>query len=62
VQTLKFLSRTQAARRIGRCPKTLRSLEKSGRGPAVLMVGDRPAYPLDELEQWIASNTLGGAE
>ena len=50
-----YLSRTQAARRLGCCPKTLRNLAKTGRGPAVLLIGDRPAYELSALESWIAA-------
>jgi hypothetical protein len=50
-----FLSRTQAAKRIGRCAKTLRNLAKRGEGPPFLLIGDRPAYPADRLQVWLAS-------
>lgn len=50
-----FLSRTQAAKRIGRCAKTLRNLAKRGDGPPFLLIGDRPAYPADELQVWLVS-------
>ena len=59
--TRKFLSRTQAARVLGRCPKILRNLQNLGRGPTVIMVGDRPAYLLADLQQWLADNTYGDA-
>lgn len=55
-----FLSRTQAAKRVGRCAKTMRNLAKRGEGPSHLMIGNRPAYPADELEAWLAKNTTGG--
>lgn len=58
--TQRFLSRIQAARILRRCPKTLRNLQNLGRGPTVIMIGDRPAYPLAELEAWMAVHTFGG--
>lgn len=56
----KYLTRTQAAALLDRCPKTLRNLQNKGLGPAVIMIGNRPAYPIAELEAWLASNTVGG--
>lgn len=56
----KYLSRTQAAALLDRCPKTLRNLQNRGLGPTVIMIGNRPAYPIVELEAWLASNTVGG--
>jgi predicted DNA-binding transcriptional regulator AlpA len=51
-----YLSRTQAAKRVGRCAKTLRNLAKRGEGPPFIMIGtSRPAYPDDELHTWIAA-------
>jgi hypothetical protein len=50
-----FLSRTQAAKRVGRCAKTMRNLAARDMGPPFLMIGDRPAYPADELEAWLAT-------
>lgn len=50
-----YLSRTQAAKRIGRCAKTLRNLAKRGDGPPFFLIGDRPAYPADRLQTWIAA-------
>ena len=56
MQTTKtFLSRTQAAKLLGRSPRTLRNLQAAGRGPIVLMIGDRAAYDAEALEQWIAA-------
>ena len=49
-----FLTRTQAAARLGVCTKTLRNLHKRGVGPEVIMIGTRPAYSLDALEAYIA--------
>lgn len=57
-----FLSRTQAATRVGRCAKTMRNLAARDMGPPFLMIGDRPAYPADELMVWLAANTFGGAQ
>lgn len=51
-----YLSRTQAAKRVGRCSKTLRNLAKRGEGPPFIMIGTtRPAYPAEELQVWLAS-------
>jgi hypothetical protein len=50
-----FLSRTQVAKRVGRCTKTMRNLAAREMGPPFLMIGDRPAYPADELEAWLAA-------
>lgn len=50
----KYLNRTQAAARLGICTKTLRKLHKRGAGPAVIMIGTRPAYSIDALEAYIA--------
>jgi hypothetical protein len=58
----RFLSRTQAAQRCGRCHRTMRNLAKRGEGPPFLLIGDRPAYPADALDQWLADNTHGGAQ
>jgi predicted DNA-binding transcriptional regulator AlpA len=57
-----FLSRTQAAQRVGRCAKTMRNLAKRSDGPPHLMIGSRPAYPADDLEAWLAANTTGGSQ
>lgn len=59
-KTQRFLSRVQAAKVLGRCPKTLRSLQNRGLGPTVIMVGDRPAYPMADLQRWLSDNTIGG--
>lgn len=58
----KHLSRTQAAALLDRCPKTLRNLQSKGLGPTVIMIGNRPAYPIAELEAWLATNTIGSCE
>ncbi|MBT1516166.1 hypothetical protein KIP88_37530 [Bradyrhizobium sp. SRL28] len=50
-----FLSRTQAAKRVGRCAKTMRNLAARDMGPPFLKIGDRPAYPADELDAWLAA-------
>jgi hypothetical protein len=57
-----FLSRTQAARRVGRCPRTMRNLAKRGEGPPFLLIGDRPAYPADSLDQWLTDNMHGAGQ
>lgn len=57
-----FLSRTQAARRCGRCPRTMRNLAKRGEGPPFLLIGNRPAYPADTLDRWLTANSYGGAQ
>lgn len=49
-----YLSRSQAALRVGRSRKTLRKLQERGLGPRVIMIGDRPAYPASDLEAWLA--------
>lgn len=57
-----YLSRAQAAKRVGRCAKTMRNLAKRGEGPPFIMIGtSRPAYDADALESWLAANTFGGA-
>jgi hypothetical protein len=40
----------------------MRNLAKRGEGPPFLLIGDRPAYPADALDQWLADNTHGGAQ
>ncbi len=51
-----YLSRTQAAHRLGRCTKTMRALAKRGDGPPFIMIGsNRPAYPVNDLDAWIAA-------
>jgi hypothetical protein len=57
-----FLSRTQAAQRCGRCHRTMRNLAKRGEGPPFLLIGDRPAYPEDVLDRWLADNTRGDSQ
>jgi hypothetical protein len=59
-KTEQFLPRVQAAKVLGRCPKTLRSLQEKGLGPTVMMVGYRPAYPVADLQRWLSDNTFGG--
>lgn len=49
-----YLSRTQAARRCNRCPRTMRNLQARGLGPRVIMIGSRAAYPVSSLESWLA--------
>jgi hypothetical protein len=57
-----YLSRTQAAKHVGRCAKTMRNLAKRGEGPPFIMIGTaRPAYPLDALECWLTAITFGRA-
>ena len=56
------LTRSQAARRIGCCEATLRTIERAGTGPTVIRVSPRRVvYPLDDLERWIAARTVQGA-
>lgn len=57
-----FLSREQAARRVGRCPRTMRNLAKRGEGPPFLLIGNRPAYPADGLDRWLANNKHGAGQ
>jgi len=40
----------------------MRNLAARDMGPPFLMIGDRPAYPADELAVWLAANTFGGAQ
>jgi hypothetical protein len=40
----------------------MRNLAKRGEGPPFLLIGDRPAYPADALDRWLADNTHGGAQ
>lgn len=59
---MNYLSRRQAAKECGRCDKTMRNLAKRNQGPPFVLIGDRPAYPADQLRNWIAANTFGGAQ
>ncbi|MBB1089805.1 DNA-binding protein [Rhodopseudomonas palustris] len=50
-----YLSRSQAAKRLGRCRTTLRALEARGLGPKTAKFGSRTVYPIDALEKYIAA-------
>jgi hypothetical protein len=59
---IHFLSRTQAAKACGRCDKTMRNLARRNAGPPFVLIGDRPAYPADWLQDWLAANAMGNAQ
>ena len=58
----QYLSRRQAAAHLGRCDRTLRNFARLKIGPPFIMIGNRPAYPADALHEWLAANTMGGAQ
>lgn len=58
----EYLSRRQAAKACGRCDRTMRNLAARGLGPKFLLIGTRPAYPADALQEWLVANTYGGAQ
>ncbi|WP_420132485.1 helix-turn-helix transcriptional regulator [Rhodopseudomonas sp.] len=52
---MAYLSRSEAARRLNRCRKTMRSLEAQGLGPRTIKIGSRTVYPIADLEAYIAA-------
>lgn len=50
-----YLSRSEVAKRLNRCRRTMRNLEARGLGPRTIKIGSRTVYPLADLEAYLAS-------
>jgi len=56
------MDRDNAARYLGRAPKTLASWKSNGKGPTGKKVGGRIFYYRDDLDAFIAREARSGAE
>lgn len=64
MNTQRFLSRSEAAARIGLSPNTLANLASQGKGPPFFKPtsangkGGKTFYDPDELDRWVRSSHL----
>ena len=64
MNTQRFLSRSEAASRIGLSPNTLANLASQGKGPPFFKPtsasgkGGKTLYDPDELDRWVRSSRL----
>ena len=56
-----LLNEREAAKYLGICPRTLATLRKAGRIPAVIISARCVRYSRQKLAEWVLAQSKGGA-